>query len=234
MIGAAERTIGYDAILFDFDGVLIESEHVGNVHLADYLTRIGHPTTTEQSMAMFMGLSGNDFLATVERWIGRPLPDDFHAERASGADQALADGLPEVAGAVAFVLGLPADLPIAVVSSSSSHWISTHLAHLGLSDRFGTHIYSGREHVARGKPAPDLYLYGAAQLGVAIGRCLIVEDSPVGATGAVASGAQVVGLCAGSHCGGGHDDVLRSIGVHAIAHDFTALQQIASTSPVAS
>jgi beta-phosphoglucomutase-like phosphatase (HAD superfamily) len=71
--------------------------------------------------------------------------------------------------------------------------------------------------VTRGKPAPDLYLHGAAALGVAIGDCLVIEDSPVGATGAVASGAYVVGLCAGSQCGVGHGERLRALGVDTVA-----------------
>ena len=221
----------FDAILFDFDGVLIESEQVGNAQLADYLTRIGHPTTGAQSMAMFMGLAGGEFIHAVEGWIGRKLPRDFHKERAMGSAEAMADGLPEVAGGVAFVRGLPADLPIAVVSSSSTEWIGTHLAHIGLTERFGAHLYSGAEHVARGKPAPDLYLYAAQQLGVDIARCAILEDSPVGATGAVASGAYVIGLCAGLHCGVGHADVLRARGVQIVAEDFDAVQRIVSASP---
>jgi HAD superfamily hydrolase (TIGR01509 family) len=221
----------FDAILFDFDGVLIESEHVGNAQLANYLTRLGHPTSPEQSMAMFMGLSGEDFFAAVEKWIGRSLPADFHEDRATGAAQAMEEGLAEVAGAVAFVRGLPEALPVAVVSSSSTLWISTHLAHLGLTDRFGAHVYSGREHVARGKPAPDLYLYAAQQLGVDIARAAIIEDSPVGATGAVASGGFVIGICAGLHCGVGHDDVLRSKGVNEVADSFDMVQRIVSGAP---
>ncbi|WP_404711034.1 HAD family hydrolase [Sphingomonas sp. MMS24-J13] len=221
----------FDAILFDFDGVLIESEHVGNLQLGEYLTRIGHPTTAEQSMAMFMGLAGQDFLTAVEGWIGRSLPEDFHTDRATGAAQAMAEGLPAVAGAVAFVRGLPPALPVAVVSSSSTEWINAHLAHLGLTDRFGDHVYSGREHVERGKPAPDLYLFGARQLGVDIARAAIIEDSPIGATGAVESGAFVIGLCAGSHCGVGHADVLRGKGVQIVADSFDEVQRIVSESP---
>jgi HAD superfamily hydrolase (TIGR01509 family) len=223
--------VRFDAILFDFDGVLIESEHIGNLQLGEYLTRIGHPTTPEQSMAMFMGLAGQDFLSAVEGWIGRPLPEDFHTDRAIGAAQAMAEGLPAVAGAVAFVRSLPPALPVAVVSSSSTEWINAHLAHLGLTDRFGDHVYSGREHVERGKPAPDLYLYGAEQLGIPITRAAIIEDSPIGATGAVASGAFVIGLCAGSHCGVGHADVLRGKGVQIVADSFDEVQRIVSESP---
>ena len=211
-------TIG--AVLFDFDGVLVESEYAGNRQIADYLTGIGHPTTPEQSMANFMGLAGADFFAAVERWIGRAIPDDFHAARAAEDARAIAEGVGAVAGAVDFVRRLPADLPRAIVSSSSTRWIRAHLAHIGLEGAFGDHIYSGREHVTRGKPAPDLYLLAAERLGVPIGECAIIEDSPVGATGAVASGGQVIGLCAGTHCGIGHAERLRALGVRHIARDF--------------
>ena len=211
----------FDALLFDFDGVLIESEESGNRHIADYLTGIGHPTTPEQSMANFMGLAGTDFLHAIETWIGRPLPDGFHAARQVENERCLAEGVAEVAGAVAFVRALPAALPRAVVSSSRVRWIATHLDHLGLRDAFGEHLYSGSEHVERGKPAPDLYWFAARRLSVAIERCAIIEDSPVGATGAVASGAHVIGLTAGGHCGPDHADRLRAIGVHSVARDFS-------------
>ncbi len=210
----------YAALILDFDGVLIESEYVGNRQIADYLTGIGHPTSTEQAMAEFMGLSGRDFLAAIERWIGRAVPDDFQVAREAEDERVLREGLEAVSGAVAFVESLPPELPKAIASSSSSHWIRTHLGHLGLSGHFGDLIFSGREHVARGKPAPDLYLHAAAALGVPIERCVIVEDSPVGVLGAVASGAYVIGLVAGSHCLPGHAVRLRARGVHAIAHSF--------------
>jgi len=212
--------IRFAALLFDFDGVLIESEYIGNKHIADFLTSIGHPTTPEESMANFMGYAGKDFLDRVEAWIGRALPEDFFAAREAEDARVMAEGIGEVAGAIAFVRSLPRDLPKAVVSSSSTRWISRHLDHIGLSDVFGEHLYSGREHVERGKPAPDLYLYAADKLGVAIGDCAVIEDSPVGATGAVASGGHVIGLCAGSHCAPDHADRLRAIGVAAVASNF--------------
>jgi HAD superfamily hydrolase (TIGR01509 family) len=216
----------YDAILFDFDGVLLESEAAGNRQIAAYLTSIGHPTTAEDSMANFMGLAGADFLGAVERWIGRAIPEDFHAARAEEDARVLEEGLPAVAGAIRFVEELPADLPRAIASSSSTRWISRHLEHLGIRAAFGEHIYSGREHVARGKPAPDLYLHAAAAIGVPIERCVILEDSPVGVTGAVASGAAVIGLCAGSHCAPDHADRLRALGVTLIAHDFDEVRRL--------
>jgi len=216
----------YQALIFDFDGVLLESEYAGNKQIADYLTSIGHPTTPEESMANFMGLAGADFLAAIERWIGRPLPEDFHAAREVENVRALEEGLPAVAGAIRFVCDLPPDLPRAIASSSSVAWITRHLDHLGIRAAFGEHIYSGRQHVARGKPAPDVYRFAARQLGVPIERCAILEDSPVGVTGAVASGAHVIGLCAGSHCAPDHADRLRALGVHEIAHDFDEVARL--------
>ncbi len=215
-----------DALLFDFDGVLIESEAAGNRQIAEWLTAAGHPTTPAQSMANFMGLAGPQFVDAIERWIDRPLPQDFHDARAEEDARVMANGVDAVEGAVAFVRSLPADLPKAIVSSSSTRWIARHLEHIGLRDAFGEHLYSGREHVANGKPAPDLYLFGAERLGVDIARTAILEDSPVGATGAVASGGYVIGLCAGSHCSVDHGARLKAIGVDAIAEDFDEVARL--------
>lgn len=216
----------FAGILFDFDGVLIDSEAEGNRHLAGWLTDAGHPITPTEAMTHFMGYAGADFLARVAAHIGRPVPDDFHAARAVEDARVMEQGIDAVDGAVAFVRSLPADLPRAIVSSSSTRWIARHLDHIGLRDAFGDHLYSGREHVARGKPAPDLYLHGAAALGIAIETCVVIEDSPVGATGAVAVGAYVIGLCAGTHCPPDHAERLSAIGVDAIATDFEEVARL--------
>ena len=210
----------FDGLILDFDGVLLESEYAGNAQIADYLTGIGHPTSVEESMTHFMGLSREAFIEAIEQWIGRALPEGFHEARRIEDERALEEGIAAVAGAVAFVESLPAELPKAIASSSSTEWIERHLDHLALRRHFEGRIFSGHEHVARGKPAPDIYLHAADAMGVEIGRVLIVEDSPVGAKGAVASGATVVGLCAGSHCLPGHDERLRALGVQHIAHGF--------------
>jgi len=207
----------FAALLFDFDGVLIESEAAGNRQLAEWLTAAGHPITPEDAMARFMGYAGADFLARVEDYIGRPIPPEFHAAREAEDARVMAEGIGAVEGAVAFVRSLPPELPRAIVSSSATRWIRRHLDAIGLTQAFGEHLYSGREHVTRGKPAPDLYLHAAAALGVPIEACAIIEDSPVGATGAVASGGYVIGLCAASHCPPGHGERLRGHGVAAVA-----------------
>jgi beta-phosphoglucomutase-like phosphatase (HAD superfamily) len=215
-----------DAVIFDFDGVLLESEFEGNRHLAELLTELGHPTSVEEALTLFIGLSGSEFIAAIEAKIGAKLPPEFHERRGAEDARALREGVAAVAGAVEFVRSLPPDLPKAVASSSSVHWVRTHLDHLGIGDVFGNHIYSGREHVDRGKPAPDLYWYIAEQLRVPIVRCTIIEDSEVGAKGAVASGARVIGLVAGSHCLPDHDARLMSVGVRNIAHGFDEVRQL--------
>src|SRR4051794_19451053 len=214
------------AIIFDFDGVLLESEYEGNRLLAELLTELGHPHRTEDAIDHYVGLAGPQFLAAIEQRIGGPLPAAFADRRKAQSVVALRDGVPPVAGAVEFVLGLPPSLPKAVASSSSTRWLAGHLAHLGLAGAFGRHVYSGREHVERGKPEPDLYLYAAQELGVEIGQCTILEDSKIGTRGALASGARVIGVVAGSHCFDGHAEMLREVGVREIAHSFDEVRKL--------
>src|SRR6478672_3185867 len=208
------------AIIFDFDGVLLESEFEGNRRLAELLTDLGHPHSVEDALNHYVGLNGTDFVAAIEQRIGGPPPPEFHQRWKQESIRALRDGVAPIAGAVDFVRSLPAQLPKAVASSSSTRWVRGHLAHLGLADAFGDHVYSGREHVERGKPAPDLYLHAARQLGISIENCAIIEDSRVGATGALASGGRVIGLAAGSHCIDGHAQMLQALGVREVAHSF--------------
>lgn len=214
------------AILFDFDGVLIDSEWAGNSYIADYLTEAGHPTRPEEAIERFMGLAGPAFEEAIETWIGRPLPEGFREARLRKGLRYLEDGIAEVAGASDFIRGLDPALPIAVVSSASTQWIGTHLDHLGLRDRFGPHLYSGREHVERMKPAPDIYLHAADRLGVEIRDSFIVEDSPIGVEGAVASGARVIGLLAGTHVRDGHETRLRAAGAHECVRSFDELARL--------
>ena len=216
----------FDAIIFDFDGVLLESEFEGNRQLAELLTDLGHRHSVEDALERYVGLAGKDFFATIEKHIGEPLPPAFFERRKEQSIRALQEGVRAVAGAVDFVRSLPPDLPRAVASSSSTRWLHGHLDHLGLRDAFGDHVYSGNEHVERGKPEPDLYLYAASQLGADIRRSVILEDSAIGVTGALASGAHVIGLAAGSHCLDGHDDMLRSLGIRDVAYTFDDVRRL--------
>jgi HAD superfamily hydrolase (TIGR01509 family) len=212
--------ISFDALIFDFDGVLLESELELNRLTAELLTELGHPTTLEEALEHYTGLAGADVMRAMEDRIGGPVPDVFNERMREASKRALEEGIEPIAGAVEFVRSLPPHWPKAVASSSSTRWIRTHLDHLALRDAFDPHLYSGKEHVTRGKPAPDLYLHAAGCLGVAIGRTVILEDSKVGATGALASGATVIGVAVGTHCLDGHSDMLRGLGVEHVVRSF--------------
>lgn len=216
----------FEAIIFDFDGVLLESEFQGNRDLAALLTDLGHETEVEEAFKHYAGLSGRQFIDAIEKRIGAKLPAEFYARRNEQSVRALREGVEAVVGAVEFVRSLPPELPKAVASSSSTRWIYTHLDHLGLSQAFGEHVYSGPEHVERGKPAPDIYLFAARALGVDIARSVILEDSEVGATGALASGASVIGIAAGRHCFDNHAQMLRELGVQQVAHSFDEVARL--------
>lgn len=214
------------ALILDFDGVLVDSEQAGNQLLADLLTELGHPTSLDETYDHYVGLAGRDFFRAVEQRIGGTLPPDFIERRRAQGQALLEQGVGEVPGAREFVRSLPADLPRALASSSSTRWMEGHLAHLGLTQAFSPHLYSGHEHVERGKPQPDLYIFAADQLGISIADCVIIEDSPIGVRGALASGARVVGFCGGTHCRPGHADLLRAEGVRDIASDFADVRRL--------
>ena len=218
--------ISFDAIIFDFDGVLLESELELNRLTAELLTNLGAPTTLEEALQFFTGLTGPDLMKVIENRLGGPVPTSFNEEMRRASARALDEGLEPLIGAVDFVRALPPALPRAVASSSSTRWIRTHLDHLGLRDSFEPHIYSGKEHVTRGKPDPDLYLHAAQELGINIVRAVVLEDSRVGATGALASGATVIGLAAGGHCLDGHGEMLRNVGVEHVAHSFDEVRRL--------
>ena len=218
--------ISFDAIIFDFDGVLLESELELNRLTAELLTNLGAPTTLEEALQFFTGLTGPDLMKVIENRLGGPVPTSFNEEMRRASARALDGGLEPLIGAVDFVRALPPALPRAVASSSSTRWIRTHLDHLGLRDSFEPHIYSGKEHVTRGKPEPDLYLHAADELGIDIVRAVVLEDSRVGATGALASGATVIGLAAGKHCLDGHDEILRNVGVEHVARSFGEVRRL--------
>jgi HAD superfamily hydrolase (TIGR01509 family) len=213
------------AILFDFDGVIADSEAVSSLVFAEALTAAGLPTTREEAADHYTGLHRDDTLRVIEALWGERAPADIAERIARHADMVFARGIDPVPGALDFIAGLGA-LPVAIGSSSTTAYLNGLIAAYGLTARFGPHVYSGREHVTRGKPHPDIYLHAAAALGADPRDCLIVEDSPVGARAAVASGATVVGLCAGGHCRPGHGERLRAVGVHHVAADYAKIKAL--------
>jgi HAD superfamily hydrolase (TIGR01509 family) len=211
------------AIIFDFDGVIADSEIVSARVLSAALTAAGLPTTAEESRARYTGLSRADTLLAIAEFWGARVPADI-AER---LEVATANGFAEpvlpVPGALDFIAQV-AHLPRAIASSSSSAYIRAHLDEFGVHAHFGTHVYSAREHVTRGKPYPDIYLHAAAALGVTPAETLVLEDSPVGARAAVAAGARVIGLAAASHCHPAMTAALLAEDVEAVLDSYAAVR----------
>ncbi|MCJ8159609.1 HAD family phosphatase [Sphingomonas sp. LaA6.9] len=214
----------YEAIIFDCDGVLIDSEVVVNRALAEALTALGLPTTLDQAIADFTGRSTEETDRMIATRLGRPLPDAFRA-MVRDAVTGNPDAITAVAGATDF-MGALRPGPRAVASSSSLNWIASHLERLGLARHFDGHLYSGREHVTRTKPAPDIYLHAASAIGANPAQTLVIEDSPTGVQAAIAAGMTVVGLCAGGHCRPGLGDRLRDAGAHHVVANYSEVSAL--------
>lgn len=208
----------FQAMIFDFDGVVVDSEILSNAILAEALTELGHPTTLEQAIERYIGFNWRDTVAIIEAEIGRPLPADFRA-RAKEAFELRVDEVTAVAGVADFLAALP-PIPKAVASSSPTRWLSDSLERFGLAHHFGDRLFSASEHVARGKPHPDIYLHAARALGARPDEVLVLEDTPTGVKSARAAGMTVVGLCAGLHCGPGHGERLLEAGAHHVVADY--------------
>lgn len=187
----------YDLIIFDNDGVLVDSEPISNRHLAAYLTELGHPTTYEESIRDYMGSAMHRIHELVLERTGQRLPDDFDDVFHGRVFAAFERELKPVAGASGVLEKLAADgVPYCVASSGSHERIRVGHRTTGLDRWFDESRIFSSQDVGRGKPAPDLFLYAAERMGVAPERCAVVEDSPLGVQAARAAGMEVYGFTA--------------------------------------
>ncbi len=177
-------------VIFDCDGVLVDSEPISNRVLAAMLTDEGLPMTSEESTGAFLGRSWSSVAEIIEARLGRPLVDDFRPRYIEAMLAAFALELEPVPG-VGAALDVIAN-PCCVASSGSHDKMRMTLAHTGLLERFEGRIFSATE-VAHGKPAPDLFLHAARQMGWAAADCVVVEDSAAGVEAAVAARMRVLG-----------------------------------------
>ncbi|MEU3449427.1 HAD family hydrolase [Streptomyces thermolilacinus] len=187
----------YDLVIFDNDGVLVDSEPLSNAILAGYLTELGHPTTYEDSLRDYMGGAVHRVHDTILERTGQRLPDDFDATFHARVFAAFERELTAVSG-VTDVLGkLTADgVPYCVASSGSHERIRVGHRKTGLDLWFTPDVVFSSQDVGRGKPAPDLFLHAAQRMGVAPERCVVVEDSPLGIQAARAAGMDVYAFTA--------------------------------------
>ena len=187
----------YDLVIFDNDGVLVDSEPISNRLLAGYLTELGHPTSYEDSIRDYMGSAMHRIHDLVQERSGQRLPDDFDDVFHGRVFAAFERELEPVPGAVGVLEKLAADgVPYCVASSGSHERIRVGHRKTGLDRWFDDSRVFSSQDVGRGKPAPDLFLYAAERMGVEPGRCVVVEDSPLGVQAAVAAGMDVLGFTA--------------------------------------
>lgn len=214
----------FEAIIFDFDGVVVDSEVVANAALAEVLTALGHPLTAEQAIERYSGLRWSDCHRAIEADSG--LAVDLPALRES-VDSLVASRIADVLaieGIEAFLEG-QSGRRLAIASSSDQQWLDSSVERLGIRHHFGGRIFSAAG-LSRGKPHPDVYLMAARALGASPSQCLVIEDHPVGVAAGVAAGMTVIGLLAAGHVRPGHDARLRAAGAHHIARDYREVAEI--------
>lgn len=200
----------FEAIIFDFDGVIADSEALANQVIAERVTALGHPTSLDDALHRYQGRRWAEAMALIEQDIGRPLPPDFSEELLAVLRASFRSELREVPGTTAFIRRF-ANTPRCIASSSALNRLHHGLELLKLAEHFDGAVFSA-EMVARGKPHPDIFLLAAEAIGVPPERCLVIEDSASGVEAAVAAGMTVVGLCAGAHTRDGHGERLIAAG----------------------
>lgn len=211
-----------DLVIFDCDGVLVDSEPIAARVLAAAATAAGLPLTANEALARFTGIALADVFAQLEADLGRPLPADFGARIAAADAAAFARELEPVAGVAAMLAALP--YRRCVASSGSLQKIRTTLGLTGLLALFEPHLYSAAM-VPRGKPAPDLFLHAAREMGVRPAAAVVVEDAAPGIRAARAAGMRVLGFAGGGHCRDDTATQLTQAGADAV---FTRMSELPS------
>ncbi|MDO8980594.1 MAG: HAD family hydrolase [Afipia sp.] len=217
----------YDLIIFDCDGVLVDSEALACVVHADVLTQHGYAISPEQVHDRFLGRSAREARLEVETELGRAFPDAYTAQLKATIDRVFGEQLQPVPH-IADTLGRLSQR-ICVASSGTPTRIRSSLGTTGLLDRFDPHLFSAMQ-VDRGKPAPDLFLFAAAQMNTPPALCVVVEDSVPGVTAARAAKMTVIGFTGGSHCRPGDADRLRAAGAAIVIDDMRALPALIAQS----
>jgi HAD superfamily hydrolase (TIGR01509 family) len=184
----------FELVIFDCDGVLVDSERLSVRVEAEYLTELGWPLTEAEIVERFMGQSDEYMDEAIEAQLGSRLPGDWKDQFQRRYREAFAAQLVPVDGVVEALDQITA--PTCVASSGSHDKLRFTLRHTGLYERFEGRIFSGYE-VANNKPAPDLFLHAAARMGAQPARCAVVEDTLYGVMAARAAGMRVFGYAGG-------------------------------------
>jgi HAD superfamily hydrolase (TIGR01509 family) len=208
-------------VIFDCNGVLVDSEPLAAAVVAEELTRAGFPMTTEMVARYFTGRRQADMFAAVEAATGRKLPANFAAVVSAATlrrFRAELRPMPHMAYALTWLRG-----PKCVASSASLERMRVSLETTGLIKFFENHMFSASD-MPKGKPAPDLLLHAAAKVGVAPADCIVVEDSAAGVAAAHAAGMTPIGFVGGSHADAGTGSALMAAGAKTVIVDMRALK----------
>jgi HAD superfamily hydrolase (TIGR01509 family) len=209
-----------DLIIFDCDGVLVDSEVISCRAHAAVLSHHGYPITSEQVFKRFLGRSARQANLEVEAELGRSLPADFHSQLQQELFRSFEtdlEAVPHVHAALDQIMQ-----PVCVASSGSHQRMRVSLGRTGLYDRFAPNIFSAAD-VRNGKPAPDLFLFAAERMKASPDRSLVIEDSVPGIIGARAAGMAVLGFHGGRHCEAGYAETLRAAGAAVTFDDMRQL-----------
>jgi HAD superfamily hydrolase (TIGR01509 family) len=215
--------VKFEAVLFDCDGVLVDSEGITNGVLRDMLEELGWKLTREECMRLFLGKALKDEVAVIEANTGRPLSQEWLVRFRERRNAGLRAGVQPIRNAVQAVAAISEQVQgrIACCSGADRFKVELQLAKCGLLPWFEGRIFSGHE-MPRSKPAPDVYLAAMTPLGVLPARCAVVEDTVTGVTAGIAAGATVFGY---SPPEAGHDTpaALRAAGAAVIFADMADL-----------
>ena len=209
-----------DLLIFDCDGVLVDSEPIACEVVADVLADSGFPITREEFFTRFAGVSDREMYAQLEAQHARKIGKETRQRVNQEILDALSSRLEPIPGIRAAIDAI--DVGKCVASGSDRRRVEASLARTGLLEYFSSCIFTS-EQVPYGKPAPDLFLFAASQMNVDAGRCVVIEDSQAGVQAAVAAGMRVLGFIGGSHCRAGRDEVLRRHGAERVFHSMHEL-----------
>lgn len=226
MTGGEPPNLGL--VIFDCDGVLVDSEVISNSVLADMLSAEGLPTTLAQARRDYQGMLLPEVQHKAEQMLGRTLPEGWLARYEHTRAEAFREGLKPVAGAAnAVEQCLRAGLAVCVASQGKLSKTDLSLSLTGLDRLFPKHTRFSAHTVARGKPWPDLFLHAAQAMSADPERCVVVEDTPSGVNAGVSAGMSVIGYAADSD-----RDALRAAGALPLLDSLDQLPGALGVSPI--
>jgi HAD superfamily hydrolase (TIGR01509 family) len=209
--------------IFDCDGVLVDSEVIVCRVCVPCLAEVGIVTSAEEIADRYIGTTARSMIADLEIRHGRTLPADLYENLRSRIEVAFESEPLTIEGIDAVLANHRGK--ICVASGSTPERVRRCLTLVGLLGYFDPHIFSATQ-VARGKPAPDLFLYACQQMGAEPRDCLVVEDSVLGVTAAVAAGMRVIGFTGAGHCRPGHAERLLAAGAFATFQHMRELPEL--------